>query len=166
MRPNESKFNYYNGIFGFDLRGCTRTDDSERFFATRWFIFNLLPLIPLQRYYLSETRVSSQQYTGQIEHVFANSVYKVHGRSRLHVGEIVRTYAYAWLVAPALVIVPVVHLMETTDRADDSTDIWLIIGALLWPFIGIFLVVLLPEVFRKFQRSPRPVSWRAEPPDH
>jgi hypothetical protein len=147
----------FNGI-GFTLRGFTRTDPSGRCFATRWLVVLLLPVVPLQRYYVTQG-ATTPTAPGWSTH------YRFHGRSRLRAGEILRTYVFCWLVAPAIVLVPIILWLTHADQIADATSFWLVLGVFIVLVLGgVALVVWLVSVYRQRWAPLRTVRWVDAPP--
>jgi hypothetical protein len=148
----------FNGI-GCGFKGFTRTDPQGSCFATHWFMVVYLPLIPLGRYYLTQGGTTDENY-GFYSHSVTR--YTIHGRSRLRATEILCTYVYQWVLAPAFVIVPIVlwlnHADQISGETSDDVSGWRI--ALL---IGVFLIWLLGSIFAlaflmlKYRRSWAPL---------
>jgi hypothetical protein len=142
----------FNGI-GFTMRGFTRTDTSGRCFATRWFVMFLLPVIPLARYYVTEgaTTPTAASWTTR---------YQLHGRSRLRAGEVLRTYVFCWLVAPGIVLVPIILWLTHADQIADATSFWVVLVVFLVLVLGgVALVVTLISVYRRRWAPLRTVRW-------
>ncbi|TDD93329.1 hypothetical protein [Actinomadura rubrisoli] len=151
----------FNGI-GYELKGFTRTDPSGRCFATRWWVV-LLPLLPLERYYVTEKEMTADA-VGWTTH------YLIHGQSYLRIGEIVRTYLFCWLIGPAMALGPSLGLaalmIEVVD-ASFNVPFWVIVVTIVGGFIGSFCIVsLLLMTYRKRWAPLRTVRWVEGPPTH
>jgi hypothetical protein len=150
-------FDGYNG-FGFMLRGFTRLDGEDRCFATCWSNFAGLPVRPTERYYLSEKGFSSVNAEWM-------RVYGLHGRSRLRRIEVLRTYAYCWLVAPAIVLLPSTAAIVLAVHVSDALSACLLIGGLFcWPSAGVIINIRLLTAFRTRWTQARDVRWVDAPP--
>lgn len=114
-RPTASR----NG-FGRELMGFTRADESGHRFATCWVVAFGLPIVPVSRCYLSEQRAVGPPVRGF--RLRSATRYRIEGESRRRVSEILRTYAFCWLLVPAVVIVPVLVLLSQADRIVDVRD--------------------------------------------
>ncbi|MDQ7905062.1 hypothetical protein RB614_11070 [Phytohabitans sp. ZYX-F-186] len=117
-RPTSSR----NG-FGRELKGHTRTDRGGGHFATCWVVAFGLPIVPVSRYYLREDRAARR--------------HRIEGESRPRAAEVARTYAFCWLLVPAVVVAPLLVLLSQADRIGDEAST----GSKL-AFAGVFLAVL------------------------
>jgi hypothetical protein len=131
----------YDG-FGFGFKGFTRTDSRGGCFATRWIMLLGLPLIPLDRYYVTEQGTSTFN-AGNYSRTTTG--YLIHGRSRLSAEEIVRTYLFQWVLGPAIVLVPIIlwlsHADEIVGETTDSVS-----GGRFALLIGVFLIWLIGSI--------------------
>jgi hypothetical protein len=132
----------YNGI-GFGFKSPTRTDANGRCFVTRWFMVLYLPVIPLGRYYVTQGSTSTR-HTGARSR--STTQYTIHGRSRLHVSEILRTYAFQWLLAPAFVVGPIVLLLAYANEINFGLVIG---GFFVWLVGSIIALAVLSTVYRR-----------------
>jgi hypothetical protein len=138
---------------GCEMKGFTRPDASGRYFGTRWVTFVLMPVIPLDRFYLEE--VSSGGVSVGVYSEWRTR-YKIAGRARLHFGEILRTLIFGWLVAPAVVLVPNMILLS---RANDL-NVWLVLGGFMGWLIGSIVVLELVLTWYRLHWAPvRTVRW-------
>ncbi|MDW6061966.1 hypothetical protein SAZ11_33025 [Streptomyces sp. FXJ1.4098] len=141
---------------GFGLKGFTRADESGRCFATRWFMFIYLPVIPRQRYYLTEGEV-----THEVSRITTR--YALHGQSHLRAGEILRTYAFGWLVCPVVLGVPLLPLLAYANQ--DAPSLWVMVGGFLGCVVASSAVLaLLHTTYRKRLAPLRHARWIAERP--
>jgi hypothetical protein len=168
----------YNGC-GLGFKGFTRTDSRGGCFATRWIMVLGLPLIPLDRYYVTE-QGSSTFNAGNYSRTTTR--YLIHGRSRLSAEEIVRTYLFQWLLGPAIVVVPVILWLshadeivgETTDSVSGARLALLIGGFLIWLIGSIIGLAFLTTTYRRrwapvrkariVRRRPRSAAAAGVPP--
>jgi hypothetical protein len=102
-----------------------------------------LPVIPLDRYYVTQGPTTGRQ-TGAYSR--STTQYTIHGRSRLHVSEILRTYAFQWLLAPAFVVGPIVLLLAYANEINFGL---LIGGFLVWLVGSIIALVVLSAAYRR-----------------
>jgi hypothetical protein len=130
LRPDERvRLSSFNGI-GFGLKGFTRKDATGRYFATRYFTVVYLPLVPVDRFYLTETSTDYQNYD-----VGSSTItrYQIAGRSRLRFGEILRTYLFNWIIGPGIVLAPILLWLGHADELSDSIGIiWVLVGFIGW----------------------------------
>lgn len=117
------------------------------YFATRYFSIVGLPIVPLGRFYLRETeKLFSMQGAVSRE----TTRYAIAGRSRIRVGEVLRTYLFCWLLGPAIVLVPIGLLLGNADEISQSIGFWWVFGGFIfWLFASIFLLVFLMGAYRK-----------------
>ncbi|MFC7329669.1 hypothetical protein [Marinactinospora rubrisoli] len=129
-----------NGI-GILLVPVSREDSDDRRFAVRWVWLLFAPVLPLGRYYVTE---EPPALWGNSEAGGAETRYTFHGVTRLKAGEIVRTYAWFWLVLLPVMFLPSVGLALVMD--------WIATGPLdrypvnpwWWaPFFGSLVVLAL-----------------------
>lgn len=122
---------------GWELNGFTRKDESGYQFATRWYVFFGLPIVPLSRYYLREVDPTAQLNAMTPEYHFA-------GQSRLRFDEIVRTYLACWVIAPLVIVGPILLWLGNMDQVTD----WMAEDA-TWPYyvlVGGFVFWLLASI--------------------
>ncbi|BCB75761.1 hypothetical protein GCM10022251_26430 [Phytohabitans flavus] len=151
-RPTSSR----NG-FGRELKGFTRPDATGRRFATCWFVAFGLPIVPLSRCYLSEDR-PRETWLG------ATARYRIEGESRLRAAEVLRTYAFGWLLVPAVLIAPALVLLSQADRVidDEGSDVakLSLVGAFLLVLLGSILALgVLRGLYRQRWAPVREVVW-------
>ena len=145
-----------NGI-GFDLRGHTAKDPDGLQFATRWFTILGFPLIPLGRYLIEER----ETFIADLGVSFSTTDrFAVHGASSLRPLEVLGTYVWSWLVAPAVVVVPFIQAIELFDANDNDASTWwllvMLAGVITWPVVAVVLLVLAVQWRRN---RVRPTSW-------
>lgn len=134
-RPTASR----NG-FGRELMGFTRPDESGGRFATCWVVAFGLPIVPVARCYISEERTHTHlgsthipdgsppagdghaRAGGHVTRVRGGRRYRIEGESRRRVPEILRTYAFCWILVPAVVVAPVLVLLSQADRFVDTAS--------------------------------------------
>ncbi|WUI03936.1 hypothetical protein OHR68_19775 [Spirillospora sp. NBC_00431] len=156
----------FNGT-GYELKGFTRTDPSGRCFATRWWVVGLnLPVLPLERYYVTQKEdYYVREGKGQAKADVWTTNYVIHGQSHLRIDEIVRTYLYSWLIAPAIGLGPFLVVLAHVERVVDAR--WVIFVAVLGAFfVGIFIAAALPRIYRKRWARVRTVRWVKSPRTH
>ncbi|MEV6637781.1 hypothetical protein AB0M54_44340 [Actinoplanes sp. NPDC051470] len=155
----------YNG-FGSGLRGFTRVDGSGRCFATRWLLALYLPVFPLTRYYLSEHPLDPLDAARHSYIVLGR--YQIDGESRPRAAEILRTYAFWWLIVPLVGPGPLLlvgrHLHGVADTMSTAQTWMSIAGFLLWPFLVIWGLTTLRDVYRRRWAPLRTVTWVDPPP--
>lgn len=152
----------FNG-FGFGLLGATRTDPTGRCFITRWFTLLYLPVIPLGRYYVHQGNTVGDSFgLGST----TTTDYQFVGQSSLRFGEILRTYLYWWLFAPAFVLVPIIALLSHANefaRALEPNAGWpvlVLIGLFLtWLFASLGLLVWFLQLYRDRWAPLREPRW-------
>ncbi|MER6144249.1 hypothetical protein ABT174_30120 [Streptomyces sparsogenes] len=146
----------FNGI-GFGLKGFTRVDENGRCFATRWFMVVHLPVAPLRRYYLTE---------GKVTHELSRTTtrYVLHGRSRLRADEILRTYAFCWLLCPVVLGLPLLPLLRYANQ--DAPSLWVLVGGFLGCVAaGSVVLAVLHTAYRRRWAPLRTPRWVTERPD-
>jgi hypothetical protein len=119
--------------FGSSLGSYSRPDERGCYFATHWIRFFFFPVIPIRRYYM----------TGHPSHG------KLLGQAPLDAGEVLKTYAFAWLFCPAFILVPFALL-----KAGSVAWAWLLVSAVL-------IVVLIRSWRRRW--APRYVAQWGQP---
>ncbi|BCB90774.1 hypothetical protein [Phytohabitans suffuscus] len=157
-RPTSSR----NG-FGRELKGFTRPDGSGGRFATCWVVAFGLPVVPLSRCYLSQERAFSTPPRGF--RLRAATRYRIEGESRVRVAEVARTYAFCWLLVPAVVLAPLLVLLERVDGDDRSNaSKAALVAAFLAVLVGSILVLTaLLAAYRARWAPVRTVVW-VDPP--
>ena len=160
--PSYSRLYSFNGI-GFGLLGATRKDATGRCFVTRWFTLLYLPVIPLGRYYVSQGH-TDHDYFGAGSTTTTD--YRFLGQSSLRFSEILRTYLFFWLYAPAVVLLPVIALLSHANefvRALEPGAGWpvlVLIGLFITLLVGsLALVIWLLEVYRTRWAPLREAQW-------
>ncbi|WP_432946141.1 hypothetical protein ACQPXM_07445 [Kribbella sp. CA-253562] len=147
LEPDERvRLSSFNGI-GFDLKGFTRKDPTGRCFATRYFTFVYLPVVPLDRFYLEEGPIQYQDL-GLSSNTLTR--YRITGWSRLRVGEILRTYLFSWIIGPGVVLVPILLWLGQADQLSDRIGIgWVIGGFVAWLLGSIIGLAFLHTAYRE-----------------
>ncbi|RCV48072.1 hypothetical protein [Marinitenerispora sediminis] len=92
----------FNGI-GILLMPVSREDAQGRHFAVRWLWLLFVPVLPLGRYYVTE---GPQRLWGNSEAGGVETRYDFHGVTRMKAAEIVRTYAWFWLLLLPAMFLP------------------------------------------------------------
>ncbi|GAA4460360.1 hypothetical protein GCM10023170_061300 [Phytohabitans houttuyneae] len=164
-RPTSSR----NG-FGRELKGFTRPDESGHRFATCWVVAFGMPIVPVSRCYLREDRAFTTAARGFRLHSAAR--YQIDGQSRRRWTEIVRTYAFCWLLVPAIVIAPTLVLLSQADRivdtgADGATGPKLaLVAVFLLLLTGSILALSAALALYRTRWAPvRAAKWVDPPPD-
>jgi hypothetical protein len=121
----------FNGI-GFGLKGFTRKDSSGMYFATRYFTVVYLPVLPLDRFYLTETGIQYQDIGVASTTVTS---YRIVGRSRLRIVEILRTYLY-FLLTLSIVLVPILLWLGHADELGEAIGFWWVLGGFVGWLLG------------------------------
>jgi hypothetical protein len=150
-----------NGI-GTTLLHNSRPDAGGRFFATRWLMI-VLPIAPLGRYYLRQGRSYD---SGGLFTVRSTTEYEFHGRSRLRVSEVVRTYVFWWLVLPVVFVGPIIAGISWAEQqrpypnAPDPPNMFRYeLGGMLVAVLLTFLLLGLLLVYRMRWRPVREAHW-------
>jgi hypothetical protein len=144
-----------NGV-GRTLLAPTAADTSGAYFITMWFTV-IGPLVPIARFYVRSAE--PDPLTG-VYPIGAQSHYDLLGRSPLVPAEVLRTYLYCWVLAPLVVLGPLVPLLLRID------DVWAAIGG--WAF-GLVIVALAGTLFALMYgtrlvrrwRKPRAIRWQS-----
>ncbi|RZS43384.1 hypothetical protein EV193_102363 [Herbihabitans rhizosphaerae] len=151
--PGPGSLRSYNGI-GFEFKGFTRLDPTGHCFATRWFMIVGLPIMPLERYYVSDGVLAGGAMSGLYNETITR--YRIVGVSQLRPAEVLRTYAFGWLT-PLAAILPLLLLLA---RADDL-PLWVTFTAVaVWPITAILIAVSALSHYRKNWAPVREVRWR------
>jgi hypothetical protein len=147
LEPDERvRLSSFNGI-GFDLKGFTRKDATGRCFATRYFTFVYLPVIPLDRFYLEEGPVQYQDL-GLSSTTLTR--YRITGWSPLRGEEILRTYLFSWIIGPGVVLVPALLWLGHSDELSERIGFGWVIGILLaWSLGSTIALAFLLTTYRK-----------------
>jgi hypothetical protein len=147
----------FNGI-GTELKGFTRPDATGRYFGTRYVTLFGLPIVPLGRYYLRQT-TSEYRGPGTVTR------YAIAGRSRPRAAEILRTYLYCWLFAPAIVLAPILTLLYNADHlAEKFAFGWLLGAFFLCLLVSIAILTTLHATYRTRWAPTRQAQWLDRPP--
>lgn len=145
--------------FGRTMMGLTRTDGSGRCFGTRWLTAFALPLVPLERYYLTEGETT---YTSQGVSSTSTTRYQIAGVASLRIGEIIRTYLYCWLFAPILGGGPLLLLLLNADSVANSIPggifLFLVLIFVVL-FASVLLVVIIHGYYRRHWAPLREPEW-------
>jgi hypothetical protein len=148
---------------GTELKSFTRADSSGRYFATGWATVAGMPLIPLRRYYLSQ---GGTTFEGSVVRRTVKTHYQIAGESRLRASEVLRTYVFCWLLAPAVILGPVIAFFTQVDAIADALSgvfILVIAAPFAWIFGIGYLVTKLLDVYRARWAPVREVEWIEEP---
>jgi hypothetical protein len=163
-RPTASR----NG-FGRELMGFTRPNESGGRFATCWLVAFGLPIVPLSRCYVKQEPAPTSPVRGF--RLRGDTTYQIEGVSRRRASEILRTYAFCWLLVPAVVVVPVLALLSHADRIVDRGEDGatgrkvVLVGAFLLLLTGSILALQGALVLYRRRWAPvRSVEW-VDPPD-
>ena len=136
-----------NGI-GAGLYSWSLPDADGRQFATRWLCAFGMPLLPTGRYYVTK---GATQHTYQRQ----STSYQIHGRSHLRAREILRTYAYFWLLVPGAFLIPLILFVIFAEA----------VLAVIWFFIAIVLVLTWASMAASIARAFAPlyaVRWNPD----
>jgi hypothetical protein len=119
-----------NGI-GLTLLGVGRQETDNTAFATLWFTFLYLPIIPFQRW-----RVQFLPHSG------SGFSYKRLARLPLDGPDILRTYFVSWLVIPAGLLGPLVLAVREVWGALGLPAAWNL------PYIGVAILWLVAGIWK------------------
>ncbi len=120
-----------NGI-GTTLLGVSKMDENGVAIATLWFTFLFLPIIPLARY-----QVQFLPHTG------SGVSFDILRPDKLVFKEVLRTYLSGWILAPALILGPIILAVRQNWEKLELPEGWYtpyVIFAIAW-FIVMFLIV-------------------------
>jgi hypothetical protein len=125
---------------GRTLLGFTRVDRMGGRYATVWEVGGTIPLYPLRRFYLFEGESSDTSGGGYQS--LSRSTFRFVGGTRLDVTEIVGTYLWAWLICPAVGLLPSYWLLTMVGGPLSAIEpkvlsviaiLFCIALAVLWP---------------------------------
>ncbi|MBS2534934.1 hypothetical protein KGQ20_19370 [Catenulispora sp. NF23] len=93
---------------GVTLKNRSAADADGRFFATRWASVLSMPLVPLNRLYLTRQgpRQTSAVGHGQNRSTRTTVDYQVLGMVAMRPGDILGTYLFHWVLCPAIILGP------------------------------------------------------------
>lgn len=120
-----------NGI-GTTLLGVSDMDENGVAIATMWFTFLFLPIIPLARYQV--------QF---LPHAGSGASFDILRQDKLVFKEVLKTYLSGWILAPALILGPIILAVRQNWEKLELPEGWYtpyVIFAIAW-FIVMFLVV-------------------------
>lgn len=144
---------------GWEFNGQTRKDEFGYYFATRWYSFSGLPIVPLSRYYLRDAGLDILVSSGATK-------YEIAGQSRLRADEIVRTYLACWVVAPLIIAGPLVAWVGNADQLTDwmaedaSWPVYVLIGGFaFWLLASIGILIFVLHLYRARWAPIREVRW-------
>ena len=120
-----------NGI-GTTLLGVSDMDENGVAIATVWFTFLFFPIIPLARY---QVQFLPQKGSG--------ASFDILRQDKLVFKEVLKTYLSGWILAPALILGPIILAVRQNWEKLELPEGWYtpyVIFAIAW-FIVMFLIV-------------------------
>jgi hypothetical protein len=141
-----------NGI-GTTLLSVSKMDCDGNATATVWFTFLFLPIFPIRRYQV--------QF---LPHQGSGFSYRILSEERLQFQEILKTYLYGWLVAPTLILGPLLFGIRENWEALRLPETWYMpyfIFSIVW--FGVAFIAIINRCENRC-RPPKSKATIEEPP--
>lgn len=125
----------WNGI-GTKFLGFTPRLHDGSHYATKWFVYVHMPIIPLRRYRLT---IGESSYARRSNGSVETTQYGLHAISRPKVLEVLATYLAWWIVGPALIALPYLSFTLFPHHG-----VWvgiLLIAGIIWLGVGPALLI-------------------------